>query len=532
MWIKTTLQGRFTLLISLIVLTVGVAFGAALGVWIWQKEKDLAISSAGASLKAALPAVARAGWNLDETGVRKILNGIATLPAVKRVWFETDARTPVDTVVAPVGQAPDPEAAHLTRSVVYVVDKSIRRKIGVLSLQVDYDQAIERTTMLVGGLTLLLLVTLVLIALAARWVFNKVVTQPLHAIGTYLIRDDLLTDAPPLSLPQTEDAPHNELGQLQTSINRMVSARRADVSEIREYRDSLAEKVEERTQLLKATQNELIQAEKLAALGSLVAGVSHELNTPIGNGLMLASTLSEKAPGIAEKVRGPGITREELQGFLDETAEAAQMITRTLTRARELVQDFKTVAVDRQGAKRRQFRLNDCIDETVATIRPSLNRSVYTIELDLAADVIMDGYPGAVSQIISNLIDNAVRHGFDGREEGVIRISTRQPDPERTVVEVSDNGVGMSPTQQRRLFDPFYTTKLSQGGSGLGMAIVHRLIHETLDGDVEVASTPGLGTTITLDLPLQAPGDAQTAAEIAAGDLIAEAAEGADAWTS
>lgn len=533
MLVTSTLQGRFTLLIALIILAVGVAFGAAYSGWLWQKEKELAADSAQASLEAALPAVARASWNLDETGIRKTLNGIAKLPTVHSVWFSTASQGQLNAIVAPSASVSGSVEADLKQPVIYSIDDNMRRRIGELYLKIDFARARDRTIMLVGGLTALLFIMMVLIAFAARRVFNNVVTRPVHAISEYLLREDLLSSAPVLDLesPYNDDA--NELGQLQHAINRMVSARRADVAQLRDYRDHLAEKVEERTQLLKATQNELIQAEKLAALGSLVAGVSHELNTPIGNGLMLASTLSEKAPAVADKVRGPGITREELQTFLDETAEATDMITRTLTRARDLVQDFKTVAVDRQSAKRRQFRLNDCIEETVATIRPSLKRSRYEIRLELGDDVQMDGYPGAVSQIISNLVDNAVRHAFDGSDSGTITIRTTSTQDARTSIEVADDGAGMSPTQQRRLFDPFYTTKLGQGGSGLGMAIVHRLIHETLDGEVEVTSSPGHGTSITLILPQTAPGDAQTATEIAtAGEIFSEAQTGADAWTS
>lgn len=529
MGITPTLQARFTVLIALIILAVGTGFGGAYSIWLWDKEKKRAVRAAGASLDAALPAVARAAWNLDETGIRKTLDGIAKLPAVKKVWFQLDSSGPLEPLVAPAGRIPDPADADIGKEVIYRLDTSIRRNLGNLYVIVNRETAASRTGMLIAALALVNLVMLVLIAFAARRVFYNVVTAPLQAIAQYLLREDLLTSAPILDLKAARKAPDNELYQLQTAINRMVSSRRADVAQLRDYRDHLAEKVEERTQLLKATQNELIQAEKLAALGSLVAGVSHELNTPIGNGLMLASTLSEKAPHITEKVRGPGITREELQDFLDETVETAAMIERTLTRARDLVQDFKTVAVDRQSAKRRDFRLNDCIEETVATIRPSLKRSAYAIDLDLGPDIAMDGYPGAVSQVISNLIDNAVRHGFDGRDNGTIRIASWLPDDSNAIVEITDDGVGMSPTQQKRLFDPFYTTKLGQGGSGLGMAIVHRLIHETLDGAIDVASTPGQGTTITLTMPLTAPGDAQTATEIAvSADIAGDSAIGAE----
>ncbi len=521
MHLTPTLQARFTLLIAMIIVAVGVVFGSAYAVWLWREEAKLARESARTSLEAALPAVARSAWNLDRTGIRKTLKGIARLPVVNRVWFVLAEPGTVRPVVAPRGDPPPRSASDLRHAVRYRIETGNRRRLGTLYLSVNYAQAHERTTMLVGGLALVMLCMLVLIAVAARRVFNNVVTRPMKAVSRYLLREDLLTNAPPLAVQREDDHSDNELIQLQAAINRMVAARQADVAQLREYRDHLAEKVEERTQLLKATQNELIQAEKLAALGSLVAGVSHELNTPIGNGLMLASTLADKAPEVAEKVRGPGIGRTELQDFLDETVEASDMLTKTLTRARDLVQDFKSVAVDRQSAKRREYRINDCIEETVGTIRPSLRGSNFEIDLNLAEDVDMDGYPGAVSQVLSNLIDNAVRHGFDGYDSGTIRITSGLGDDGRVRVTVSDDGNGMSPTQQRRIFDPFYTTKLGQGGSGLGMAIVHRLITETLGGEIGIASTPGQGTEITLDLPRTAPGDAQTASEIAAtGEMV------------
>ena len=521
MRLTPTLQARFTLLIALIILAVGVVFGSAYAIWLWREETKLARESARTSLEAALPAVARSAWNLDRTGIRKTLQGIARLPVVDRVWFRLDRPDGARGVAAPAGELPPRTASDLTHPVSYAVEPGDRRRLGTLYLTVNDSQARERTLMLVGGLALMMLCMLLLIALAARRVFANVVTRPMKAISRYLLREDLLTNAPPLAVHPEEGNPDNELVQLQTAINRMVAARQADVAQLREYRDHLAEKVEERTQLLKATQNELIQAEKLAALGSLVAGMSHELNTPIGNGLMLASTLAEKAPDVAEKVRGPGITRHELQDFLDETVEASRMLTSTLTRARDLVQDFKSVAVDRQSAKRREYRINDSIEETVGTIRPSLKGSKFDIDLALGEDVEMDGYPGAMSQVLSNLIDNAVRHGFDGYESGTIRITSGLDTDDRVRITVSDDGNGMSPTQQRRIFDPFYTTKLGQGGSGLGMAIVHRLITETMGGEITVDSTPGQGSTFTLYLPRSAPGDAQTASEIAAsGEMV------------
>lgn len=554
MRLTPTLQARFTLLIALIVVAVGVVFGSAYAFWLWREETKLARESARASLEAALPAVARSAWNLDRTGIRKTLQGIARLPVVDRVWFQLDKPGAARGLAAPAGELPSRAASDLSQPVFYTVQQNERQQLGTLHLTVNDAQARERTAMLVGGLALMMLCVLVLIALAARRVFANVVTRPLKTVSRYLLREDLLTNAPPLAVQREDNNADNELVQLQTAINRMVAARRADVAQLRDYRDHLAEKVEERTQLLKATQNELIQAEKLAALGSLVAGVSHELNTPIGNGLMLASTLAEKAPGVAEKVRGPGISRNELQDFLDETVEASRMLTSTLTRARDLVQDFKSVAVDRQSAKRREYRINDCIEETVGTMRPSLKGSNFAISLGLGEDVEMDGYPGAMSQVLSNLIDNAVRHGFDGYESGTIRITSAPAEDGQVRVTVSDDGNGMSPTQQRRIFDPFYTTKLGQGGSGLGMAIVHRLLTETLGGEIAVTSTPGQGTTFTIHLPRSAPGDAETATAIAAsGEMVGgeaavssaesgsaeddgghsrAAAAGAPAWTS
>jgi len=526
MRLAATLQTRFTLLIALIILVVGILFGGAYAAWLWREEKQAATESARASLEAALPAVARSAWNLDRTGIRKTLEGIARLHVVERVWFAVHETAPFERVMAPRGKVADASKSDLTHAVTYTTESGREHRVGTVHLVVDYPKATERTTVLVAALGGVLLAMLMLIALAARRLFAAVVSRPLDRVGRYLLREDLLTSAPALDVePQAREA-ESELGQLQVAINRMVSARRADVAQLRDYRDHLAEKVEERTQLLKATQNELMQSEKLAALGSLVAGVSHELNTPIGNGLMLASTLSEKAPDVAEKVRGPGISREELQTFLDETVEASAMLTKTLTRARDLVQDFKSVAVDRQSAQRREFRLNDCIEETVATIRPSLKGSPFGIQLELGDDVEMDGYPGAISQVLSNLIDNAIRHGFDGCTEGTVRVAGGLADTDRVTVTVADDGNGMSPTQQRRLFDPFYTTKLGQGGSGLGMAIVYRLIYETLGGEVTVEATPGQGSTITLYLPRQAPEDAEAATEIAsAGEVFGNQAD-------
>ncbi|MES2325026.1 MAG: two-component regulator propeller domain-containing protein [Pseudomonadota bacterium] len=254
---------------------------------------------------------------------------------------------------------------------------------------------------------------------------------------------------------------------------------------------------------LQDTQAQLVAQEKLAALGSLVAGVAHELNTPIGNSLLMASTLQEKTEEMAKKVSGQNLRRSELEGYIGASQEVSSLIMRSLLSAADLVNSFKQVAVDQTSAQRRRFKLDVATHEIVATMMNQVRKSGHAIEVDMPDDIDMDSYPGSYGQVIINFINNAMLHAFDPGTGGTMRLSARCPQAGRVLIEFRDNGRGIAPEHQARIFDPFFTTKMGQGGSGLGLNISYNIVTSLLEGQVWVESGPRGGTTFFLDLPLR-----------------------------
>ena len=257
---------------------------------------------------------------------------------------------------------------------------------------------------------------------------------------------------------------------------------------------------------LKDAQTQLVSQEKLAALGSLMAGVAHELNTPIGNSLLIASTLHQKTTELARQVAGPGLRRSDLTAYLDDAARAHELVMRGLNSAADLVNSFKQVAVDRTTEQRRQFDLQQVAGEVIATMMNRIRASGHRIEADIPPHIAMDSYPGPLGQVIANFINNALLHAFEKDVVGHLwlRAATAPDHPGRVQLVFGDNGVGIAPANIPRIFDPFFTTKLGQGGSGLGLSISYNIVTSLLGGQITVRSSPS-GTVFTLDLPLVAP---------------------------
>lgn len=255
---------------------------------------------------------------------------------------------------------------------------------------------------------------------------------------------------------------------------------------------------------LQEAQGSLVQSEKLAALGALVAGVAHELNTPIGNGLTVASAMADATVRICEK-KDSGMTRSALEAYLDDMSDGTKLVVASLDRASELVQGFKQVAMDRTSTQRRKFQLHAVLSETKLTASPAFRHTPYIITIDCDSNLVLESYPGPLGQIITNLLNNALIHAFDGSSEGTILVKAVKQETKRCILSISDDGKGIPPENLNRIFDPFFTTKLGEGGNGLGMHIVHNLVTGVLGGTIEVQSELAKGTTFIIDIPLIAP---------------------------
>jgi len=253
---------------------------------------------------------------------------------------------------------------------------------------------------------------------------------------------------------------------------------------------------------LNAAQQNLIDAERLAALGGLVAGVTHEVNNPIGISLTVASSLSRRAENFELELKSDApLRRSQLEEFVRASRDAADQLVANLHRAGELIQSFKQVAVDRSQAERRQFGLSEATEQIISSLRPVLKRAPIALSVDMPDVLTIDGYPGALGQILTNLFLNAVNHGFAGGRSGTISISARALDHDEVEIVFADNGAGMTAEVQRHAFDPFFTTRRNEGGTGLGLHIVQNLVTQQLGGRILMDSRPGQGTIFRITIP-------------------------------
>jgi PAS domain S-box-containing protein len=256
---------------------------------------------------------------------------------------------------------------------------------------------------------------------------------------------------------------------------------------------------------LRETQNSLIEAEKLAALGRLVAGVAHEVNNPVGISLTVASSLERKSANFAAEVARGDLRRSSLNEFLETTRDASSQLVANLNRAAELIQSFKQVAADRNYSDQRSFDLGDLTEQVVMSLRPGLRKHHLTLNVDCQPNLIMNSYPGPYGQVLTNLFLNAVAHAFPEGRPGAVDIRVRESGKDNVEIIFSDDGCGMSLDVRRRAFDPFFTTRRDQGGTGLGLHIVYSIVTNRLGGRLDLDSEPGEGTRIQIILPRVAP---------------------------
>jgi len=281
------------------------------------------------------------------------------------------------------------------------------------------------------------------------------------------------------------------LKELNVSLESRVAERSADLSNALET--------------LQRTQHDLIASEKMASLGSLVAGIAHELNTPIGNSLLASTALADRVHDFQAVVADGSLKRSSLNHHLEEVHLACGLISNSLQKAADLISSFKQIAVDQTNDQRRLFKLQTVLLDTTATYTPRLRRSNCTVSVEVPPELELESYPGSLYQVFNNLINNALVHGFECREKGHIAISANAAQEGYIDIVFRDDGAGMSEDVQRRVFDPFFTTKMGSGGTGLGMNIVYNIVTGVMGGRIAIESAPGHGTTIRMTVPVSSP---------------------------
>lgn len=321
-----------------------------------------------------------------------------------------------------------------------------------------------------------------------------------NAIGSVVIIE---WEGEPAALFQMIDVTERRRAELaladrERELERIVAQR---TSELSRANDELTQTLE----ALRGTQHQMVRAEKLAALGRLVAGVAHELNTPIGNSLLSASTLHDAAQAFAQSAAAPGLRRSVLDGFVTNALEASRILVNNLERAAELISSFKQVAADQTSSQRRRFALDQVVDEVLLAHRPTFKAAEITIEVRIPHGIELDSYPGPLGQVIGNLVSNAVMHGYEGRERGEVTVSAESLPGGDVEIRVADRGRGIAQADLARIFDPFFTSRLGRGGTGLGLGICENIVGEALGGTIRAESRVGEGSVFVVRIPRVAP---------------------------
>ncbi|NEO42510.1 MAG: AAA family ATPase [Moorea sp. SIOASIH] len=279
-------------------------------------------------------------------------------------------------------------------------------------------------------------------------------------------------------------------------------------SQLEDYSHNLEEKVAERTQELSqtlddltATQKKLVESEKMAALGGLVAGVAHEINTPVGTSITAASILADETQGFCKVLKNGKLKRSVLQNYLDTVQESSELILSNLQRAGELVQSFKQVAVDQAHLDKRTLNVKEYLEEVLISLEPQLKQASHTLTIEGDETVTIETYPGAISQVITNLVMNSISHGYQPKQNGQLHLQVDRVE-EELMITYHDDGCGIAQEHLGQIFEPFFTTARARGGSGLGLHIVYNLVTQKLLGQIEVNSQIGKGTEFIITLPI------------------------------
>lgn len=288
-------------------------------------------------------------------------------------------------------------------------------------------------------------------------------------------------------------------------IIRDITERKEAEAELQKLNTALEEKVDElgsALERLQQTQDLLVQSEKMASLGELVAGVAHEINTPLGVCVTASSVLHNRVQELQKHYRENLLSRSEFEQFLQRMEQSSDMIMKNLNRAAELVRSFKQTAVDRATSQFRTFEVKPFLLDLLLSLQPELNRYPHKVDVACDDELEMKSYPGALAQVITNLIQNSLRHAYDEGQSGILRIEVTASG-DMLDLYFSDDGRGIARDHIKQIFDPFFTTARYKGGTGIGLNVTYNLVSQALGGTIEVNSEPGKGTRFHIRVPLE-----------------------------
>jgi signal transduction histidine kinase len=510
------IRRKLTMLMALSSSVGLILSGIALIGYAWSSARAATIRDLHSVSQISADSTAAALLFGDVEAARELLSALRSKPEVDSACLYTDAGDRptlfaeyVRETAARCGETSMRPGVHeqlgglgLVREVTQNGDR-----IGWLQVRINL-QPLTHTLTVQIGLTITILAASFAVSLGIAWLMQPALAGPILDLATVARR---ISESGDYSL-RARRIGADEVGRLVDDFNLMLDQIAIRDRDIETARDALSQQVSEKTaanhELLEAldrlqqTQAQLVQSERLASLGGLVAGVAHEINTPVGVGVTAASTLQDRARDIEQAYRNDTLRRSDLERFVDVARESSNIILRNLQRAADLIQSFKQVAVDQSSGERRRFDLHSYIDEVLLSLAPRTKKSGHRIVVECPDDLQVDSYPGALAQVLTNFVSNSLLHAFPDGRIGELRITAEQRG-DWIELRYSDNGAGIAQENLKRIYDPFFTTKRGSGGSGLGLHIVYNLIQQILGGTIEVASEIGAGTRFTVRFPAQ-----------------------------
>lgn len=369
--------------------------------------------------------------------------------------------------------------------------------------------------------TVFIFIIATIVLLSSLVIISKLLQGVIEAISELINNIQEITYQKDFSI-RCDTLPYQELNALSQNINLMLNRTEKQITkqvqaeqQVIQLNSELENKVNQRTEALKESnqellttletmhqyQGQLVESEKMASLGDMVAGVAHEVNTPIGLGVTSSSLLFDRLTEIKQAFENKTLKSSQLKRFLSDGEENLDIIMRNLKRAADLITSFKQVAVDQSSSEQRKFNFKGLLSEVILTLAPQLKNTPYTIEIDCPEDLIVISKPGSINQILVNLIVNSIIHGFDNQDFGKISITVIQL-KNQINIHYCDDGIGINQDIKAKMFDPFITTKRGSGGSGLGMHLVYNLVTQALNGTISFESETNKGVTFDIDFPI------------------------------
>ncbi len=384
------------------------------------------------------------------------------------------------------------------------------RKVGHVRLFSNEEIVLNRIRLGIQILIINAVLKTFALVLLITVVFNFLLTKPLSKLANDASSIDLNNIKEKRINVDTKDT--NELKTLEIALNNMIEKIAHSMANLDTLNKNLEEKVSERTITLqkslndlKQAQDQLVESEKMASLGSLVAGIAHEINTPVGVSLTGISHFQYLLEKIESAYRKDDLEEAQFEKFLSNAKQVSASVHISLERAAEMVSSFKQVAVDQSSEQKRVFNLKENIEQVLLSLQSQLKPRNIQVEFLCTDDVEINSYPGPFSQIVTNLITNSLIHGFSKEEKGIISIHLQESENEIGLT-YQDNGKGMNSETKTKAFDPFYTTNRENGGSGLGLNIIYNIVTQKLKGNITLDSEPNQGSKFTIIVPTN-PGE-------------------------